>query len=532
MSRWIATVLGLLGALLIWQPALASDLTEKRFGLFVGNNLGTSKEQPLVWARSDAEKMRKLFVDYGQMQPENAVLLTEVPALKVKRTLESLRSRIHAAKAAGHSTVFVFYYSGHGDAQSLHLGLSRLPHEQVRSLLEATGADVRIALLDACQSGSALRRKGGSRGPSYAFAIQTEKTRGSAILTSSAQSELSQESDELGGGFFTHFLHSGLVGAADVNRDDRVTLPEAYDYVYRHTSFSTQTTSAQQTPGFDFDLSGSGDLVLTSLAEKQARLRFDGSLSGTLSVWNHSNQRYVAAVEGGRPSDLHLPSGTYTIQLRGTGWVSEAHYTLLDDSTTTVHARDFSTVPLDKATARGPLVKQKRKNALPNRMTYITAGVRGFNTRRVVSRQYLPLHAIGGGGVRLLVRKGLYIGGDILAGGGSGTLHFAELGEIPVYVQSASIAGEIGVRGQVPFFHGGAGFRGEVIGFNRRFIDRDLPQQSLITLAPGFSLWLGFSHQRTHINLEWHPQLLIANLDQQNSLPVVHELLWQVGYRF
>jgi uncharacterized caspase-like protein len=55
---------------------------------------------------------------------------------------------------------------------------------------------------------------------------------GEVVITSSSADELSQESDEVGGSYFTHYLLSGLRGAADTSGDGEVTLDEAYRYVY------------------------------------------------------------------------------------------------------------------------------------------------------------------------------------------------------------------------------------------------------------------------------------------------------------
>ena len=44
----------------------------------------------------------------------------------------------------------------------------------------------------------------------------------------STSSDASQESDEIGGSYFTHYLVSGMRGAADANGDQLVTLAEVY----------------------------------------------------------------------------------------------------------------------------------------------------------------------------------------------------------------------------------------------------------------------------------------------------------------
>ncbi len=86
------------------------------------------------------------------------------------------------------------------------------------------------------------------------------------ILTSSSADEDSQESDVIGGSYFSHHLTSGLLGDADRSGDGRVTLFEAYSHAYARTVADTAASSAgPQHPTFSYDLAGNGDLVLTEL---------------------------------------------------------------------------------------------------------------------------------------------------------------------------------------------------------------------------------------------------------------------------
>ena len=58
---------------------------------------------------------------------------------------------------------------------------------------------------------------------------------GHAFLTSSSADEAAQESDRIGGSFFTHYLITGLRGGADANADGKVTLGEAYQFAFAET---------------------------------------------------------------------------------------------------------------------------------------------------------------------------------------------------------------------------------------------------------------------------------------------------------
>ena len=56
------------------------------------------------------------------------------------------------------------------------------------------------------------------------FALPVDDVRGTAFIASTAVGEAAQESQALGGSFFTHHLETGLRGAADADGDGLVTL--------------------------------------------------------------------------------------------------------------------------------------------------------------------------------------------------------------------------------------------------------------------------------------------------------------------
>src|SRR5207245_7416203 len=98
--------------------------------------------------------------------------------------------------------------------------------------------------------------------------------RGLVLIASSAADEESQESDEISGSFFTHYLASGLLGDADASGDGKVTLAEAYAYAYGRTVGSTaETRAGAQHPVYLHDLGGAGDVVPTELAPARGARR-------------------------------------------------------------------------------------------------------------------------------------------------------------------------------------------------------------------------------------------------------------------
>src|SRR5204863_6299877 len=139
---------------------------------------------------------------------------------------------------------------------------------EVRGWMEATGAAVRLVILDSCRSGGLLALKGGTLGPAFDVRLADNMaSTGEAVITSSAARESALESAEIGASFFSHHLISGLRGAADTSGDGLVTLGEAYQYAFARTVNATaDTTIGPQHPGYDYRLSGRGELVLTRIS--------------------------------------------------------------------------------------------------------------------------------------------------------------------------------------------------------------------------------------------------------------------------
>jgi uncharacterized caspase-like protein len=76
-------------------------------------------------------------------------------------------------------------------------------------------------------------------------------------LTASSANEDAQESDEIKGSFFTHALVSGLMGAADRDKNGVVVLEEAYRHAYDATvRASSRTFAGMQHPTFHYDSAG------------------------------------------------------------------------------------------------------------------------------------------------------------------------------------------------------------------------------------------------------------------------------------
>jgi hypothetical protein len=291
-------------ALALLVPCAARAQVE-RFAIVVGNNFGEASEASLSYAETDAERMASTLESVGGVRPENLVLLRGQDAGTFRRTLIAINDRV---RAAGRQSVLVVYYSGHSDAQALHLGASALELSELEQLVRGSAANFRLLIVDACRSGALTRVKGGT--PVAPFDLHLEERvagEGAVFLTSSSASEDSQESDEIKGSFFTHALISGLLGAADANGDGKVTLDEAYRYAYDATlRASSKSLSGVQHPTFEYEVRGEGDVVLATLPLSGSFIQFpegrtwllfrggeDGSVVGEIALRDRSRRLSV-----------------------------------------------------------------------------------------------------------------------------------------------------------------------------------------------------------------------------------------------
>lgn len=340
-------------------PALARAEVE-RFALIVGNNRGDPHEQALRYAESDAQRVRDVLRELGGFEPQNTVLLQGEDAETLQTTLIALNSRIRARMTSpAIKTVLVVYYSGHADAIGLHLSGSRFALQKLRDLVQGSAASFRIAVLDACRSGALTRHKGGKRVPPFALLAEPAEFHGEgvAFLTASASDEDAQESDAIGGSFFTHALVSGLLGAADNNADGEVVLDEAYRYAYEATLRETSRTFAgTQHPTYRYDFRGQGDIVLTRPGLRDARrghLQLPAGVS-TLLLRGDADGPVVAEVEKDSPRHrLSLRPGRYFVRARGQDAVYEGTVDLAAGRSTALSLSELQAIRYARLVRKG-----------------------------------------------------------------------------------------------------------------------------------------------------------------------------------
>lgn len=358
-GRTAVSLLVAAGLLLAGVAAGADDshVALRRFALVAGANNGGTERVALLYAQTDAAAMAKVLEHLGGVDPKDTVLLMEPGVDDLRGGFERLAWRMEKAKGSGQRLELLFYYSGHSDEKGLLMQGEHLTYKEVRGLLEEAPADVRIAILDSCASGALTRKKGGTwRAP---FLVDRSATvKGHAFLTSSSADEAAQESDRIGASFFTHYMISGLRGAADMTGDNKVTLSEAYQYAFNETLARTEATrGGAQHPNYDFQLSGSGDLVLTDLRTTSALLVLPESLNGRVFLRDDKG-RLVAEINkpAGRKVSCGLEPGDYTVNVEVSDQMRGGTLSLKKGAQTMLSLAALGIVEREATVARGDMV--------------------------------------------------------------------------------------------------------------------------------------------------------------------------------
>jgi len=507
----------------------------RRFAVLVGNNDGASGMHSLYFAEDDAIKMQLVLTQAGGYRPEDVRVLLNERRNDVQQAMIDVRDDIARAEANGDETLFLFYYSGHADDSRLQLGSTYLIYELLDGLIERSGADVRLAFLDACQSGAMTGAKGGTRAPSFVFDV-TERlgASGQVVITSSSSDEASQESDEIGGSYFTHFLTSGLLGAADGNADERVTLEEAYQYVYHETVFRTAgSRTGTQHPTYEWDLAGKGDVVLTDLSAARTTLVFPRGLHGSYAIFDRGQRMFVAEVDMvGAEQKLSLHPGTYLVQRRYPTHLEVAQVRLDEGHEFHMSDAGFEAVEYEEDVARGAIDKKIRQANLPRLAVRLNTGVlRAANLS--VEQAYLPILPAAGAGARFSWRSGSWVAADFTTGTGSSVLAIDELQyEMPMTVTTALIGGWGGWASRPRRFQVGFGGGVSAIYLRRSFPETSLDPQQLWSVAPGGSAWVGWHPGRFELDLELRSYFVPYQLDDVDQWLRFNELHVSFGYRF
>jgi hypothetical protein len=355
-SRLLVGVIALtvLSAALPVSGAADQAVPLRRFAFVAGSNDGGPALVSLRYAESDARSFADVLEDLGGVKPRDLVLVSGSSLQRFEDGLQRVHQMVTSPREMDERRELIFYYSGHSDDDGLILGRDRVRWDDLRRDLADMPADVKVAIVDSCSSGSLTRAKGGQARPAFLYDASSDMT-GHAYLTSASAEEAAQESDRIGASFFTHYLVSGLRGAADKAGDGLVTLNEAYTYAFQETLASTERTEyGPQHPAYDINLSGSGDLVLTDLRSSSGILKVSEDVAGRLYLRDSQGDLAVELNKaGGQPAELGLEPGVYSVVLDAKTTRMEGSVRVTDRQPAVLSLASLHKAPLDKATARG-----------------------------------------------------------------------------------------------------------------------------------------------------------------------------------
>ncbi|MCA9547472.1 MAG: caspase family protein, partial [Myxococcales bacterium] len=477
-------------------PWAAAAAPTRRVAVLVAHPTGGPDTEPLQYPTRDAEKLGAVLTELGGFAAEDVAVLTAPTGPQVAAALAQAEARVGQAKAAGERALLLFYYSGHAASGDLQLGAQRLPMATLQQALRGSAADVKLAFLDACQSGAMTRLKGGVRAPGFVVEAEPDaQAAGMVVITSSSAHEASQESDELRGSFFTHHLVSGLRGAADRSGDGVVNLEEAYTYAYHRTVSQTAgTRGGTQHPTFTYDLRGNGQVGLTRLGGRGALL-FAGDAAGRYLVYDRDRDLVVGEVDArrGHPTRLSVAPGRYVIKKR-----TADHLLLQDVAVAAAQQRavgegDFQAVAFDEDVTKGPLWLGERVRRRKAWQVGARVGYQAFFDAPSRDDLFHPSALVG---VQVegqnLVARGLSLHLDAAFGGtrtavAAGPYAEAVPVDFSVFLASVGLSFD-GWIGQATRLRAGPHITG--VYLRRDFRDGQAPFQDLFTLSPGAAVGL------------------------------------------
>ncbi len=367
-GRVLALMVGL--CVLIVQDLFAVDGVQ-RWVLAVGANDGGAKRETLQYAVSDAQNFVQVMETMGGV--DAGVLLSDPGIEHLEEALHALHNRVASAEAARREVII--YYSGHADEHGLRLGESLFSYARLRGAMDRMEAEVHIAILDACASGAITRLKGGRRQKAFMVDASSDM-RGYAFLTSSSEDEAAQESDAIGASFFSHYLVSGLRGAADVTGDGRVTLNEAYHFAFQNTLEGTERTQGgAQHPAYDIKMTGTGDVVMTDVRQTSAGLILSEALQGRFFIRN-ANRQLIAELfkPAGRRVELGLEPGKYRVHMARQIQSATASVELEIGQREVLDEAHFEIIARESTTMRGGIKYSVKRSRVELRGGYWSPG--------------------------------------------------------------------------------------------------------------------------------------------------------------
>ncbi len=332
--------------LFLLAPAVASADEVRRVAIVIGANAAPTGRKPLRFAYEDAQHIAEVLSLAGFAKADIHVLRDPEPTAILATLDDVLRA------LGGRPSQLVFYYSGHADTQSLYPAGKPLDLDQLRERLDSARATVRIGIIDACRGGGWTGAKGLS--PTEPFEVHLPMANeGSVLIASSSGLEDAHESENLRGSFFTHHWVAGLRGAGDHDNDGSITLGEAFAYAKELTVRDTaMQTSTPQHPSFQFNLRGTNDLTLVTLAGTSL-LTVDQTVGPLQLVHLESGVVVLEVPRGKRRMKLAIPPGRYLVRREAAAKVYAREITIAAGQQTQLDEEELTLVGASQLSAKG-----------------------------------------------------------------------------------------------------------------------------------------------------------------------------------
>ena len=344
----------ILMALLISAGSKVFAAGVDRYAVYVGSNNGGKERQQLLYAGTDAQSFKKTMAEVGGIAEENSYLLIDPTKKEINKALADISAKIEKNKALQTRSEFLFYYSGHSDEDALLLGDAKYDYSSLKQTISDVPSDIHVVILDSCYSGNFIRTKGGQKKKPFLM-DDSSVVKGHAYLSSSSETESSQESDEIGASYFTNSVITGLRGAADTSGDKKVTLNELYSYAFNETLKKTEDTKAgPQHPNYNITLVGSGDLILSDFSESDSVVSIAKSVHGKVLL-RDSNGKLVSEINktDDVPVLLALPEGNYSVVIVGETSTLQGNVVVKKDEAFVIDENSVSKVETKQNTVRG-----------------------------------------------------------------------------------------------------------------------------------------------------------------------------------
>lgn len=464
----------------------------RRVALLVAHPFGGPGLVPLRYTENDLERMREVLVTLGGFDDDDVLLSYGEDADRVVQRFYDAADRLD-----GREDIFVFYYSGHAKDGALRLGETRLPLTEINDLIAESGAELRIGFLDSCRSGAITRMKGATLTAAVPVRVdEAVSQNGTVLITASSDNEDAQESDAIQGSFFTHYMTSGLRGAADENLDGEVTLAEAYGYAYAYTvSRTIGTRGGVQHPTYRFDLQGAGDVILTRPASPPSAIVFPADSAGSFIVFDTERKVVVAELDkkAGQLARIGVIPGDYVVKKRERDHLRMAKLSVRSKGEARVNPAEMERVEFADDYAKGATLTLEDVLTGPTEMRLSVGVLTQTFLSSPIRNEYLPNVTLLAVSLDIdnLLRRNVGVAFDLgIGGAGAQTLSTSDpfVGTVQYDSRVTQLSGGAALTGRLPLYRDWLS-AGASVRLGMIFLSRELgglaPDQGLSTFAPG-----------------------------------------------